>query len=486
MVDYGVTPTGFVKKPLAVIRAEIHAELLDTISSDLNLLDTAVFGQIEGIMSDKLRELWDVCEAVYRAFYPDSASDESLDQVSSITGPIRLESTKSTVTLDRIWLDDGVTVTVGSIVSVGSTGPRFVVLVAVTNSTGAVATFSTTAESEDYGPIQGYTETIDTIQTPISGWSAAAAVSGSLAETFALDGTTLNLEVDEAGVAQAVVFAAGNPWSAADAATEIKNSITGIDAYDDGLGRVRVASDTEGQGSAIAILGGTSATVLGLAVGKIKGINSQDADPGRNLETDPDFRLRREAALRSTGSATVEAIFAALILVDDVEGVLVIENIEDFPVGGLPAKSFEAIVHEGADADIAQTIWDEKPAGIKSYGSTTVVVEDSMGFNHNIRFSRPTDVRLYINYVLDINTDLYPTDGDDQVKAAAVAFAANLGIGNDVIALQFKSVALDIAGVIDVTDFDIDIVTPPTGIVNIPITSRQLATLDTGDISVIS
>ena len=486
MTDYGVTATGFVKKTLTVIRQEIKDELLDTISSELGLLDSNILGQIEGIFSDKLREMWDVTEAVYRGFYPDSASGEALDQVASINGVIRLASTKTVVTLDRIWIEDGVTITVGSIVSVGTTGARFVVTVGIANSSGATATFSVTAECSEYGPVQGYAETIDTIQTPIAGWSAAAAVSGTLTEPFNLDGTTLNLEVDEDGTTQAVAFAAGDPWTAAVAATEINNNTTGITAYDDGLSKVRIASDTEGAGSSIEILAGTSAAVLGLTVGKTKGFNSTDGDVGRSLETDPDFRIRRDSALRSSGSATVEAIYAALILVDGVEQVVVIENIEYIPVGGLPQKSFEAIVLGGADADIADKIWTEKPAGIKAFGSTLVAVTDSMGFSHDMYFTRPTEVRIYIKYVLNVNATLYPADGDAQVKAAVIAFAATLQTGGDVIALEFKAIPLNIAGVIDVTDFDIDIVSIPTGIINIPITTRQIASVDTADIGVTS
>jgi uncharacterized phage protein gp47/JayE len=483
-MTYGVQPTGFVKKPLSVIREEIQDELRDTISTELDLLDTSLLGQIEGIFSDKLREMWDVCEAVYRAMYPDSASNEALDQVASITGVVRLEQTKSTVTL-RLWVDDGTTVTTGSIVSVGATGSRFVTLADVANSTGATATFTVEAESEEYGPIVGYAESIDTIQTPIAGWSAAAAVSGTNTETFSLDGLDLDLIVDKNGTTQNIAFSLGNPWSAAAAATTINGATTGINAYDDGNGKLRIASSTEGPGSAIEILSsGTANSVLGLTAEEIAGMNALDADPGRNIETDPDFRARRDSALRSTGSATVEAILAALILTDDVEQAFVIENVTNVPVDGVPAKAFESIVLGGTDSDIADTIWREKPAGILAHGSTIVTVTDSQGFDHDIGFTRPSEVRIYLRYDVTIDSNLYPADGDDQIKAAAVAYANTLQIGQDAIALEFQAVALNIAGVIDVPLFRIDTTTPPTGTSNITITTRQLASVDTGDVTV--
>jgi len=486
MTDYGVTPEGFVKKTLTVIKQEIGDDLLSDISNELNLLDTAVLGQIIGVFSDKLREIWDVELAVYRAFYPDSASYESLDQVGSFTGVTRLSQTKSTVTLDQLFIDNGVTIPAGRIVSVGLTGPRFVTLVAVSNTTGAIATFSVMAESEDYGSIQGYAETVSEIQTPISGWNAKAAVSGIVIENFLLDTKTLNLKVDE-GSTQSLVFSGGNPWSAAATATEIKNNTVGIDAYDDGLGRLRITSDTDGDGSAIEVLAGDAVAILGLPIGKIKGFNSSDADPGRLLETDPDFRIRREQVLRSTGSATVEAIYAALSLVGDVENVIVLENTTMVvDANGLPPKSFEAVVLGGLEQDIIDTIWDKKPAGIMPYGLLSGTIVDSMGFSHNIGYSRPAEIRLYLSYILTVDPVAYPADGDEQVKAAAVAFADTLFTGDDVIALEFKAIALAVTGVIDVTTFNIDTVTPPAGTINIAISTRQIVSLDTGDIGVTS
>ena len=67
-MSYGVTSDGFVKKTLTVIKGEIEDTWRDTISPTVNALATAVFGQFNGIHSDKLRELWDVGQAIYRSF----------------------------------------------------------------------------------------------------------------------------------------------------------------------------------------------------------------------------------------------------------------------------------------------------------------------------------------------------------------------------------------------------------------------------------
>jgi uncharacterized phage protein gp47/JayE len=479
----GVESSGFVKKTLAAILEEIQNFQLDNISSSLNLLATSVLGQINGVFSDKLSELWDVAQSVYRSFYPGSASGDALDGVCAITGVTRLQPTESTVTLDHIFLDAGTTVPLGSVVSVGPTGERFETLAAVTNSLGYTATFSVAAEAQNTGPISGFAGTIDTIQSAVSGWSDKAAISAGAAETYSLDGLALDLQVDQ-GSTQTINFSGGNPWSAASAATAINGATTGVNAYDDGNGTLRVGSTTSGIGSAIQITGGTANTPLGFATTLVKGFNSADAVPGTNLETDEELRVRRESLLRAQGTGTVEAIKSNLLEVDGVTSVSVFENVTDVTdSNGLPPHSFEAIVLGGTNLDIANALWANKPAGIETYGSVSQGITDSMGFSHTMNFSRPVDKRIYMSYTLDKTSD-YPLDGDDQVKAAAVAAGALLGVGDDVIALQFKSLALDITGVTDVTAFTIDTVTPPVGTSNITIGNRELATIDSADITV--
>lgn len=487
MVEYGVTSTGFSKKTYAIIKGEIQDALRDEVNSKLNLLDTSVLGQIVGVFTDKLREMWDVQEAVYSSQYPDSASDASLDNVSSITGAIRLAATKGEVTLDRLYVDTGVTIPVGSIVGSGTTGSRWVTTAAVTNSGSYKATVSTTAEAAETGPLAGVSGEIDTIITPISGWSGAAALTNTVDATYSLDGTSLTLKVDR-GATQTVTFAGGDPWSASDVATEIKADTTGVDAYAVGT-KVRVASETEGTGSSIEITGGTANAVLIFSTTEIKGFNSADASPGTDVELDPAFRLRREQLLRIAGTATVEAIRSAILELSGVLQAFVIENTGNVvDANGLPPKSFEAIVQQAAwtaaeEQEVADTIWDNKPAGILAYGSESNTVTDSMSFDHVIGWSKPTEVPIYMDLTLDTNDD-YPSDGDDLVKAALVAYGNTLEIGEDVVALQFKSVPLEVAGVVDVTAFEIDIVSPPTGTTNITIAVRSLATFDTSDIRI--
>lgn len=77
---------------------------------------------------------------------------------------------------------------------------------------------------------------------------------------------------------------------------------------------------------------------------------------------------------------------------------------------GRPPKSFEIVVEGGADADIAKVIYSAMPAGIQSYGTTTVVISDAFNNPIDISFSRPTAVPIYVTIVLI--TDQYIVPGN--------------------------------------------------------------------------
>lgn len=95
MTTYGVTATGFVKKDFAVILAEIKAEGEAQWGASLNTENDSVFGNLANIHSNHYSELWDVAQAVYNSFYPDTATNDALDGVCALIGINRLPATYS-------------------------------------------------------------------------------------------------------------------------------------------------------------------------------------------------------------------------------------------------------------------------------------------------------------------------------------------------------------------------------------------------------
>jgi len=483
MTEYGVTSTGFVKKTLDVLLSELQADERDKISAQLNLLATAVLGQLNGIFADKARELWDVAETIYRSAFPNSASDDALEQIASITRCLRLAAKQSVIILDRLYLDAHQTIPAGSRASVGATGEQFETLIDTVNTLDYPATVSVAAVSVNYGLIQGLAGTIDTIQTPVSGWSASPALTCANTQPYIFSGgETLIISVDGDAI-QTVAFTSGSK-TADDVASIISGVLSGGTAEAVGT-FVRIKTSNEDSGASIQVTGGLANTILGFNTALIKGFNSLDATLGRNQEVDSELRTRRVALLRVTGSAALDALRAHLLELDGVIQVLMLENTTMTTDGdGLPPKSYEAIIYGGTDADIAQSIFDIGPEGIESFGTTVVVVYDSQSIPHNIGFSRPTPLPMYISAVLVIDPLTFPSDGIVQAKVALNTYGDALQVGDDVIALAFKATPLTVPGVIDVTTFKIDTANPPTNTANITVSPTSLATFDTSRMTV--
>lgn len=497
MSSFGVVPEGFNPKSLEQVLSEFEDDQRAAFGAAVNVTPQSVFGQMNGIIGDKVAELWEVANATYSTQYPDTSQDASLDGVGSLTGAERLAATQSTVSL-RLNLGTGTILDSGRVVSVDATGVRFVTTEQASNTTGFRANVTVAAKAEEFGPVAGFAGTIDTIETPVAGWTAQAAINSSLTEVFSLsDGQTLLVAVD-GGADQTVIFATGDFVDIANAtAEEVSDSIiaqtTGVDAQDVN-GAVRVTSDTDGAGSAIQISGGSANPQLGFDTGLVAGMNDDDSTLGRDLETDQDFRIRREELLQVSGAGTLEAIRAAVRQVPNVTQAFAFENVTLVTnPDGLPGKSFEVVVSGGDDTAIAQAIFDSKGGGIESFrdpgpNGVTVAIEDSQGTSHDINFSRSTDVQMFTDVDVTVDGLLFgggnQAAGEQQVKEAIATLGQQQDIGEDVTILRYQCEPLGVAGVLDVGLTEVDTVFPPTNTSNIVIGFRSLANFDTSDIRV--
>ncbi len=496
MTDYGVTPTGFVKKDLETIQGEIEQDIKDqTGKPNLNFLASGRFGQIIGVFSGKLREMWDVNQAVYGSQYPDSASNASLDNVSSITNAIRLAATTSDVVLDQLWLKPGGTIDVGSTVSAGQGGNTFRILETITNSGTEIAAMTADGEAIETGPLTAYAYSIDTIVTGAnSDWLDTPTMTNQVTGNYTFTGTqtllaiSLDGEYEQHNTYRSYNFTVGT-YTTNQVVDLLNDNIEGMTfAYE--LNKIRVTHDEGGEGSSIRFLEFSSSTNANQVLQFpefIQGFNTEDAIPGTDTEEDPAFRIRRIELLSQGGRATVETIRSNLRALPDVLQVQVIENTTLLTdINGLPGKSFEAIIQGGDHQTISDEVWRVKGGGIEPFGSVSGTVTDSMGKEQTIYYSRPTELPIYMSMTLTTDSDTYPVDGDTQVKEALKAAGDALEVGENVIALAMKCVPLEVPGVVDVPVFKIDIVDPPTGTDNILIDVRGLATVAIANIDVVT
>lgn len=157
--------------------------------------------------------------------------------------------------------------------------------------------------------------------------------------------------------------------------------------------------------------------------------------------------------------------------------------------GGRVAKSFEAVVQGGSDADVANKIWLTKPAGIQTFGNTSFTITDSQGEQQVINFSRPTPIYIWVTVALTLYPEeTFPPNGQDLVAAAINNYGNGLGIGVDVLLQRVLAQIFTVPGIasglmqIAATNSPGD--SPLYGTADIPIQENELAVFDLSRITV--
>jgi uncharacterized phage protein gp47/JayE len=386
-MDYGVTPTGFVPKPLTDIKAEMEADLKANISKGVNLETVSPTGQIVGTIAGQIAKVWEMGEGVYHAGQIDS-SGYSLKAVAALTGTLADAGEPSTVAV-LLNLDAGATVAADSRIQVEDRPDAvFRILADVTNSGISTDDIPAEAYSDEYGPIVANAGTLNVILDAAAGWNAVT--------------------------------------------------------------------------------------------------NPEDATLGKLEDSDAELRIRREQELALGGDTTVGAIRAAISPLDGVTSVQVIENDTDATVDTVPPHSIEVIVLGGTVAEIAAAILAEKPAGTGTSGNTTEIVPNEQGNLKTIKFTAPTVIDVWVQVTITGGSYLTYV-GDDNVKAALIAYQDGKPPGTDVIAGRLAAVVYGLGGVADAPEA---VVTVTVGVAPSPVGSsvsinpRQWADLDTSRINV--
>lgn len=171
MSSFGLLPTGFVAKSQDQIEESMDEGMRDRVSPTLDLGEATRLGELVGITSQELADLWNAAQAVNAGFSPESATGERLDQLMALIGLTRLAATPSTVNL-RLNLDNGTTVLTGAQVSNSQTGEIFETTEDITNSSGITADFDVPAQSLDTGRIRASAGLLTVIETPVGGWNS--------------------------------------------------------------------------------------------------------------------------------------------------------------------------------------------------------------------------------------------------------------------------------------------------------------------------
>lgn len=167
MSDFGISDSGFNRKRLDQLLAELNAEVKSIFGDNFNVSPESPDGQINGVVSESNANLWELAEEAYNAFNPSAATGVTLSNLVQLNGITRLPATVSRVQL-TVGGTEGTTVPAGSLISTSDTGDQFRTEIDVTIS--AIGTAYVYASATVVGEIAAIAGTLTKIDTPITGW----------------------------------------------------------------------------------------------------------------------------------------------------------------------------------------------------------------------------------------------------------------------------------------------------------------------------
>lgn len=106
---FGLTPQGFNAMRLSDVQSDFNAALQDQFGANINLSAESVFGQLSGIISERLALLWELAEAVYDSQYPNGAEGTSVDNILALNNLTRLQPKPTVTNPDPIVGTGGIT-----------------------------------------------------------------------------------------------------------------------------------------------------------------------------------------------------------------------------------------------------------------------------------------------------------------------------------------------------------------------------------------
>lgn len=315
-MNFGLTEDGFTIKRQPDIITSLEDDFRDEFG-EINVGAESVFGQVIGVLSKPLIDLWELAELVYLSQYSSSSDGVSLDNVAQLVGITRLESTKTQVEGILIG-DQGTVIPEGTQGSILETGDLFETKEEKTID--KVNILECTVSVKNVLNSTLYTITVDG-----TGYSITSDSDATIAEILgdlAFEINTTQTKVAATYIVTDMIIEVVDkttPFSInVDSNLQIDSLSTPVDFKSKVTGSISAPAGT--------------LTKIETPVSGLDNINNLlDGVEGRNPETDPELRARRRVSLKIAGAATVEAIKARILQeVLGVTNVSVYENRTDF------------------------------------------------------------------------------------------------------------------------------------------------------------
>lgn len=231
---------------------------------------------------------------------------------------------------------------------------------------------------------------------------------------------------------------------------------------------------------------------------------SDDAEVGRNLETDADARTRRITELYSQGQGPLVAVQGVVSKVDGVVSVRVYHNTSlVVDADGIPGKALNVVVETNPivptaaiEQAIYDAIWSAQGAGVEVHGTDFVgTTTDSEGVAQPSAFDTVSidDILVEIDLTTSTSEDAVTPNVASVVAAEVLAQAqARFELaGRDVLRDDFVGIVIEMqkAGTISGVDavtvrLSID-PAPPAAVAKVPISIRNKSDFDSPNVTVI-
>lgn len=420
---YGLTATGFRRKRLSDIIKSINSRLSDSLGVSIQTASNSVLGQLVGVFSFEIADLWEQGENSYNAMYPSTAQGVSLSNAAGLAG-IQLIDAEYTTLIATCFGAENTEVPYNAQITDGAytysctdvyaqilSSRASVIGLQLVGSVATGASYTLTIDNQT----QTYTATSSDTKTIVL--VNLAALFSFTDRTFSVNDETLLIQMSDQAATMKVIPSATLIFSTIGSPFNFKCDNAG----------------------AITPALGTVSRIVTTYAGWDSVENNVAAATGRNAETDISLRQRWGKSVYARASAMVEAVQAALYDVDGVTYAIVYENDTDTTDDyNRPPHSIEAVVEGGSAADIGKAIWRTHAGGITTYGDEAVMVYDSQTIPHIMRFNRPAAVTIYLQIKVTANPEKeLSAAAVSLIQAAIVAQGEKMSVGQDVILQAF-------------------------------------------------
>lgn len=425
-----LTNKGLETKKHQDIINDMTGVMLRDVSKYLDLSEKSSLGIVTNIFARNLADVWEATGEVYDAFRIDKAEGQNLDDLVALNGLYRYPAQRTKGT-------EEFTGNVGTLVPTttrlrSNAGDVFFPIqpfqITSLNCLETNLTINTIRFGEkyviiidnveySYTPLVGDTDLVilKKLETGINGGTIAKAVLDTEEKSLKL----YKEPTDVIARSKAMV-------------------VTSSSYMTSGL----VTTPAEIQSEEYGAILGFSGTIISIDT-PIRGLDSvfnrYDLKLGSDTENDEELRQRFLSSFSVVGLGTLDAIVAKVRNVKNVTTCIGRENpTETVDVStGMPPKSFQMVVTGGDPDQIAQAIWDSKPAAIRSYGSYDGKSYDIDGNLHILKFTRPTPQYVYVKIswkvdpeaILDRPIEQIP----DAIKSSTLSYGITLVTGSNII-----------------------------------------------------